>query len=144
MGYRYSTEGYYTLNEWASRQDNDSDFWTIGNRRSRLEGTWTQNFGKAMGNMYLTVSRQQYWRTDEVERLIQLGYSNYWHDISWNISWNYTDSVTTKQNTAYEHTSNDDTGSEQIFMFSVSIPLYGWLSNNYVTYGITQNNHGKG
>lgn len=144
VGYRYSTEGYYTLNEWASRQDNDSNFWTTGNRRSRLEGTWTQNFGNAMGNMYLTVSRQQYWRTDEVERLIQLGYSNYWHDISWNVSWNYTDSVTTEQNASYGHASNDDNGSEQIFMFSVSIPLYGWLSNNYVTYGITQNNHGKG
>ncbi|WP_246746560.1 fimbria/pilus outer membrane usher protein, partial [Salmonella enterica] len=33
VGYRYSTEGYYTLGEWASRQDNSSDFWETGNRR---------------------------------------------------------------------------------------------------------------
>ncbi len=39
VGYRYSTEGYYTLGEWASRQDNSSDFWETGNRRSRVEGT---------------------------------------------------------------------------------------------------------
>ncbi|WP_370629144.1 hypothetical protein, partial [Enterobacter sp. BIDMC 29] len=37
------------------------DFWVTGNRRSRLEGTWTQTFGEGMGNLYLTLSRQQYW-----------------------------------------------------------------------------------
>jgi outer membrane usher protein len=44
-----------------------------------------------MGNIYLTLSRQQYWKTNEVERLVQLGYSNSWRSISWNVSWNYTD-----------------------------------------------------
>ena len=144
VGYRYSTQGYYTLNEWASRQNSESDFWTIGNRRSRLEGSWTQNFGKDSGNIYLTLSRQEYWQSDQVERLVQLGYSNYWHDISWNISWNYTHSVSHEQYSEYGHSSDDDNSSEQVFMFSISVPLSGWLSNNYVSYGITQNNHGKG
>ncbi|WP_196208222.1 fimbria/pilus outer membrane usher protein [Citrobacter sp. Res13-Sevr-PEB04-36] len=144
VGYRYSTQGYYTLNEWASRQNSESDFWTIGNRRSRLEGSWTQNFGKDLGNIYLTLSRQEYWQSDQVERLVQLGYSNYWHDISWNISWNYTHSISRGQDSEYGYASDDDNGSEQIFMFSISVPLSGWLSNNYVSYGITQNNHGKG
>ncbi|MGU0016590.1 fimbria/pilus outer membrane usher protein [Escherichia coli] len=26
VGYRYSTEGYYTLNEWASRRNSPEDF----------------------------------------------------------------------------------------------------------------------
>ncbi|MCU3988821.1 fimbria/pilus outer membrane usher protein [Enterobacter mori] len=143
VGYRYSTQGYYTLNEWASREGNQSDFWTTGNRRSRLEGTWTQNFGEGMGNIYLTLSRQQYWKTDDVERLVQLGYSNYWHAISWNISWNYTDSATTDSGEK-DNDSNDNNDGEQVFMLSVSIPLSGWLSDSYIDYGITQNNHGKG
>ena len=143
VGYRYSTEGYYTLNEWASRQNNESDFWTTGNRRSRLEGTWTQTFGDGMGNIYLTLSRQQYWKTDEVERLVQLGYSNSWRSISWNVSWNYTDSLTSAQNSTDTDIS-DSQGSEQIFMLSLSIPLSGWLHDSYVNYGYTQNNHGKG
>jgi outer membrane usher protein len=143
VGYRYSTEGYYTLNEWASRQNNESDFWTTGNRRSRLEGTWTQTFGDGMGNIYLTLSRQQYWKTNEVERLVQLGYSNSWRSISWNVSWNYTDSLTSAQNSTDTDIS-DSQGSEQIFMLSLSIPLSGWLHDSYVNYGYTQNNHGKG
>ncbi|MCV5664111.1 fimbria/pilus outer membrane usher protein, partial [Escherichia coli] len=80
-------------NEWVSRQDNDSDFWVTGNRRSRFEGTWTQSFTPGWGNIYLTFSRQEYWQTDEVERLLQFGYNNNWRNISWNVSWNYTDSI---------------------------------------------------
>ena len=96
-----------------------------------------------MGNIYLTLSRQQYWRTDEVERLVQLGYSNSWRAISWNVSWNYTDSLTSAQNSTDTDVS-DSQGSEQIFMLSLSIPLSGWLHDSYVNYGYTQNNHGKG
>lgn len=143
VGYRYSTQDYYTLNEWASRQNNVSDFWMTGNRRSRLEGTWTQNFGDDMGNIYLTLSRQQYWKTDEVERLVQLGYSNSWRNISWNLSWNYTDSITSAQNNADADTSHSQQ-SEQIFMLTLSVPLSGWLHDSYASYGFTQNNHGKG
>lgn len=142
VGYRYSTEGYYTLNEWASRQNNQSDFWVTGNRRSRLEGTWTQTFGEGMGNLYLTLSRQQYWKTDAVERLVQFGYSNSWRSISWNLSWNYSDSATTSS--GRQDADSTSSESEQIFMFSVSVPLSGWLSNSYVSYSATQNNHGKG
>lgn len=140
VGYRYSTEGYYALNEWASRQDNGADFWTTGNRRSRLEGTWTQSFGADYGNIYLTLSQQQYWHTDEVERLVQLGYSNSWRQISWNISWNYTDSVSRAYGNGGRDDDND-TGHEHIVMFSLSVPLSGWLDNSYLSYSMTQNNH---
>lgn len=144
VGYRYSTQGYYSMNEWAQRQDDASDFWISGNRRSRLEGTWTQSFGNGWGNLYLTVSRQQYWKTDEVERLVQLGYSNYWHRISWNISWNYTDSIN-RSSGYYGHNNHNDNNydGEQIFMLSVSIPLSGWMENSYVNYSLTQNNHNE-
>ena len=143
VGYRYSTEGYYTLDEWASRQDNSSDFWVTGNRRSRVEGTWTQSFGRGWGNIYLTVSRQEYWQTDEVERLVQLGYSNNWRQISWNVSWNYTDSINRYYGNDHydDDDNNDDNNHEQVFMLSVSIPLSGWMENSYVNYSMTQNNH---
>lgn len=146
VGYRYSTEGFYTLNEWASRQDNDSDFWITGNRRSRLEGTWTQSFAPGWGNIYLTVSRQEYWQTDEAERLLQFGYNNNWRHISWNVSWNYTDSI--KRSSGNNHSNNhdddsDDYGKEQIFMFSMSIPLSGWMEDSYANYSLTQNNHNE-
>ncbi|ECB1584490.1 fimbrial biogenesis outer membrane usher protein [Salmonella enterica subsp. enterica serovar Stanleyville] len=140
VGYRYSTEGYYTLGEWASRQDNSSDFWETGNRRSRVEGTWTQSFGPGFGNIYLTLSRQQYWQTDEVERLVQFGYSNSWRRISWNASWNYTDSAN-RSSGSNNKNDNDDSDHEQIFMLTVSIPLSGAMESSYVNYSMTQNNH---
>ncbi|BBQ86288.1 TPA: fimbrial biogenesis outer membrane usher protein [Kluyvera ascorbata] len=138
VGYRYSTEGYYTLNEWASRQNKDEDFWMTGNRRSRIEGTWSQSFARGYGNIYLTVSRQQYWKTDDVERLVQFGYANTWRRISWNVSWNYTDSANSYTGSeSYDNENNH----EHIFMLSVSVPLSGWLENSYVNYSLTQNNH---
>lgn len=140
VGYRYSTQGYYSLNEWASRQDEGSDFWLTGNRRSRLEGTWSQYFGRDLGNIYLTLSRQEYWQTNEVERLVQLGYSNNWRDISWNVSWNYNDSITRGYGNDSNHSEN---GHEQIFMLSFSVPLSGWMQNSYVNYAMTQNNHNE-
>lgn len=142
VGYRYSTEGYYTLNEWASRQADDQNFWITGNQRSRLEGTWTQYFGRDWGNIYLTLSRQEYWKTDAVDRLIQLGYSNRWRQISWSLSWNYLDSTTRYSNDAQSGDDNNE-GNEQIFMLSVSIPLSGAMENSYASYSLTQNNHNE-
>lgn len=92
VGYRYSTEGYYTLNEWASRRNSPEDFWETGNRRSRVEEP-TQSLGRDYGNLYLTLSRQQYWHTDDVERLMQFGYSSSWKRLSWNVSWSYSNTA---------------------------------------------------
>ncbi|MCV5333245.1 fimbria/pilus outer membrane usher protein, partial [Escherichia coli] len=83
---------------------------------------------------------QEYWQTDEVERLLQFGYNNNWRNISWNVSWNYTDSI--KRSSSNHHDDNNDNfGKEQIFMFSMSIPLSGWMEDSYVNYSLTQNNH---
>ncbi|MBC0547502.1 fimbrial biogenesis outer membrane usher protein [Escherichia coli] len=137
VGYRYSTEGYYTLNEWASRRNNPEDFWETGNRRSRVEGTLTQSLGRDYGNLYLTLSRQQYWHTDDVERLMQFGYSSSWKRLSWNVSWSYSN--TARQGTGNNHAS--DNTSEQIYMLSLSVPLSGWWGNSYATYSVSQNDN---
>lgn len=137
VGYRYSTEGYYTLDEWSSRYNNQDDFWQTGNRRSRVEGTLTQSFVQGYGNVYLTLSRQEYWHTNNIERLIQFGYSNSWNSISWNISWSYSDMSSSR----YESNNTKDNGNEQIYMLSLSVPLSGWLNNSFATYSVTQNDH---
>ncbi len=113
-----------------------------------ISGTWETGVvarkvpdpivGARSGNFYLTLSRQQYWHTDEVERLLQLGYSNNWRQISWNLTWNYTDSINRYSSGSH---SDDYTDSEHIFMFTVSLPLSGWLEGSYVNYSMTQNNH---
>lgn len=133
VGYRYSTEGFYTLDEWASRQDDSELFWQTGNRRSRLEGTWTQPFAEGFGNIYLMLSRQQYWQTDNVERLIQFGYSNNWNQMLWNLSWNYSDMA---NRVATGQEGNDN---EHVFMLSLSVPLSRFLPQSYLNYSYTHN-----
>lgn len=134
VGYRYSTEGFYTLDEWASRRDDSETFWQTGNRRSRLEGTLTQPFAEGYGNIYLTLSREQFWQTDNIERLVQVGYSNSWHQIMWNVSWNYTDAA----NDSVEDQDNDN---EHVFMLSLSLPLSDWLPNSYANYNFANSSH---
>ena len=136
VGYRYSTEGFYTLDEWASRNGDSDSFWQTGNRRSRLEGTWTQPFTEGYGNIYLTLSREQYWQTDDVERLIQVGYSNSWRQIMWNLSWNYTD---TAGSSVGEWQHEDE--SEHVIMLSVSLPLSDWLPHSYANYSYAHSGH---
>lgn len=137
VGYRYSTEGFYTLGEWASRTGDSENFWHTGNRRSRVEGTWTQPFSEGYGNVYLTLSREQFWRTDDVQRLIQIGYSNSWKQVVWNLSWNYTDTVSDSMG---EWQQEDE--SEHLVMLSLSLPLSAWLPNSYVNYNYAHSNHG--
>lgn len=141
VGYRYSTQGYYSLNEWASRQNDSENFWNTGNRRSRLEGTWTQAFPNGYGSLYLTLSRQEYWKTNAVDRMVQFGYSNRWRTVSWNLSWNYIDSVGTyyANNNGYANENNND--HEQTVMLTLSFPLSGSMTNSYVDYSMMQNNH---
>ncbi|MGL4127192.1 fimbria/pilus outer membrane usher protein, partial [Escherichia coli] len=118
-------------------RNNPEDFWETGNRRSRVEGTLTQSLGRDYGNLYLTLSRQQYWHTDDVERLMQFGYSSSWKRLSWNVSWSYS-------NTARQGTGNNnasDNTSEQIYMLSLSVPLSGWWGNSYATYSVSQNDN---
>lgn len=107
------------------------------NRRSRVEGTLTQSLGRDYGNLYLTLSRQQYWHTDDVERLMQFGYSSSWKRLSWNVSWSYSN--TARQGTGNNHAS--DNTSEQIYMLSLSVPLSGWWGNSYATYSVSQNDN---
>lgn len=71
---------------------------------------------------------------------MQFGYSNSWRRISWNASWNYTDSAN-RSSGSNNKNDNDDSDHEQIFMLTVSIPLSGAKESSYVNYSMTQNNH---
>ncbi|ENZ7484586.1 fimbrial biogenesis usher protein [Klebsiella aerogenes] len=159
LGYRYSTEGFYTLDETTYKmmegynyQDDNgeqtyiptySDYYNLYyTKRGKIQLNLSQSIGRG-GSVFVTASKQSYWHTDETSTLLQAGYNANWHDISYGINYNY--SKAPQQDEA-----------DQIFSFNVSIPFSKWLtpggqntatgySNNsaYATYSNSTDIHGN-
>ncbi|HKS11416.1 MAG TPA: fimbria/pilus outer membrane usher protein [Pseudomonas sp.] len=71
-GYRYSTEGYRDFDEAVQQRNASSRY--PGNRRSRLEISAYQNIGQS-SSLSLTLSQEDYWRSDYQRRQYQLQYT---------------------------------------------------------------------
>lgn len=161
-GYRYSTSGFYTLDETAdtmmsggtipsqettsnpqnidaehtSYQDYYNLYYT---RRGKVQLNISQPLN-SWGSLYLTASQQSYWHTDKTDKLLQLGYNTTIKNVSLDISFN---------------DSKNAAGGErdQVLALNISIPLASLLpksteddiSHNtlYATYGASTDNHGN-
>ncbi|MGE8323541.1 MAG: fimbria/pilus outer membrane usher protein, partial [Pseudomonas sp.] len=104
-GYRYSTEGYRDFDE-AVRERNQSTYY-LGNRRSRLEASVYQNFGKS--SLSLTLSQEDYWSSADQRRQYQVQYNTRWGDLSINL---FASQALT-----------DSAGDNRLFGLSLSLPL---------------------
>lgn len=163
LGYRYSTQGYYTLSDTTytrmsghhvdtldeSGNDNEDDpaNWTdyydlYYNKRGKIQVNISQQVG-SVGSVYVTGSQQSYWNTSETDSLFQVGYSGNLHDVSYNLSFSY-------------NKAQGQPDSDQQFALSISLPLGKWLSsggdnsdvnsqanNAYATYNNSTDSHGK-
>lgn len=156
LGYRYSTKGFYTLEDTTYRhmdgysvdtQDGEehvepelSDYYNLYyNKRGKAQVNISQQLGD-QGAAFVTASRQSYWNTDETESLLQVGYNGNLKGISYSLSYNYSKSPGLDE-------------ADQIFAFSMSIPLSQWLSssgdstqpshNAYATYSTSTDTHGN-
>lgn len=110
LGYRYSTEGFYTLdettyknmsgytgdNEWKDEDHDgkqDKPVWTdyydlYYTKKGKAQLNISQQVGK-IGSIFVTGSEQTYWHTDEKDRMLQVGYNGSWNGISYSLTWNY-------------------------------------------------------
>lgn len=161
LGYRYSTQGFYTLSDTANpvmvgrhipeqidaTEKEIPDY--IGrydlhyNRKGKVQFNVSQPLGGA-GSLYLSGSYETYWQTRATERLLQIGYNNVFRDISYSLSYNHNKNLW-----------SDST--DRIISLTISVPLAKWLpgsrrSNNplssvgnsaYANYGSSLDNHGK-
>ena len=111
--YRYSTEGYRTFSEHVEELNSEGQKRT-GNSKTRTDLTVNQSLGRnqQFGSIYLNASDQRYWGRGGSQSLAA-GYSNYWGDVSYNLSATYTKDV------ANYGPANNDT----LFNLSVSFPL---------------------
>jgi outer membrane usher protein len=156
LGYRYSTSGFYTLDETAykhmdgyttepeSGKDGGKPDWSdyynlYYTKRGKAQVNISQQLGE-YGSLYLSGSQQTYWHTDEKTTLLQLGYSGTAAGISYSLSYNY-------------NKSQGQLEGDQIYAFNISLPLSQWMhpngdvmqqnNNAYATYSASTDKHGN-
>lgn len=161
LGYRYSTEGFYTLDEttynrmdgYSSSDDadntdeDDTPDWTeyynlYYSKRGKIQVNISQQVS-SYGSIFVTGSQQSYWNTSDTDTLLQVGYSGNWDDVSFNLTFSYNQ-------------AQGEPEADKQFALGISLPLGKWLSaggnnsdayssanNAYATYNNNTDSHGK-
>ncbi|CAH3969058.1 putative outer membrane usher protein ElfC [Klebsiella oxytoca] len=153
LGYRYSTSGFYTLDETAWKRmsgyngptdENEdqrswSDYYNLYyTKRGKIQLNISQQLGR-FGSLYVTGSQQSYWHTDEKNTLLQVGYSDTLAGVSWSLSYN-------------QSRAPGEDKSDQLIALNLSLPLSQWLHhsddvthkhhNIYATFSTSTDRHG--
>lgn len=157
LGYRYSTSGFYTLDDTAYKHmagytidtedgsnDKDLDWQDYYNlyytKRGKVQLNISQQIGE-QGSVFVTGSQQSYWHTDETDTLLQVGYSGTaMKGISYNLTYNY-------------NKAPGEPEADQMFSISFSLPIGQWMHpggdvtqqnhNIYATYNASTDKHGN-
>lgn len=106
LGYRYSTRGFYTLNDVAygqmdanyvqgETQDGNMAWLPIISngydlkhvKKGRLQANISHSMGK-YGSLYLSGNQQTYWDTNKADEWLQMGYNATWKGISYSLAVN--------------------------------------------------------
>ncbi|MCU4313820.1 fimbria/pilus outer membrane usher protein [Acinetobacter bereziniae] len=158
LGYRYSTRGFYTLNDVfygqmsdsygeGETQDGNSANVGIANngydlnhpKKGRLQANISHSMGR-YGSLYFAANQQSYWGKSEKDEWFQAGYNGMWNGISYSLSMNRNmHSQASEANTVY--TANiafplDRLRSKANLRNDV-------LGNTYATMSTTQNSEGN-
>ncbi|OON40603.1 fimbrial protein [Izhakiella australiensis] len=155
LGYRYSTQGFYTLDEVAYKRIQGyelSDEQSSRNKqpviinyhnlryskKAQIQANISQGLGD-YGSVYLSGNRQTYWHADGSTIWYQLGYANVWKGISYALSWSW-------------NKSTDMAGSDRIVALNVSLPMsllsarhfsrQSLLNRSYATFNGSQDARG--
>lgn len=149
-GYRYSTEGFHTLDETALREmtgwtaDKDDVVDAAGrkvkrdqvnyynlysNRRERLQANISQRIGD-LGALTITGSRQTYWDDTATTSTLQAGFSSSLGGASYSVSYGYTRYSWQPQ-------------ADRTIWFSLSVPLDRLFNHNvWATYSSSRDGDG--
>ncbi|MBV8042160.1 fimbria/pilus outer membrane usher protein [Pluralibacter sp.] len=145
-GYRYSTSGYYTLQDTLDTWRSDNNQNTIDRRRNRAEILLNQNLWKDAGSISLNAVSEDYWNSARQMRSIGVGYSNSWSGITYNLNYSYNRN-TTDNSSANNSDNSGNSGkvyaSDQVFSFNINIPLDRWLSHSWASYNLNTSKQGN-
>lgn len=133
LGYRYSTKGFYTLDDtaWKSMEgyqygenltkDGVPDVQSYHNlawsKKGRIQLNISQSLGE-WGSVYLSGSEQSYWDTSETNTWYQLGYAGGMQGISYAFTW------------AWSRAAGIES-TDRIASFNVSVPFSIFMGRGY-------------
>ncbi|SRR5471030_1399840 len=145
-GYRYSTAGYYSLQEVLDTYRNDQDSSQNERRRNRAELTMNQSLWESAGSVSISLVSEDYWNSDRNMKSIGVGYNNSWNGISYGLNYSYNENSTA--NTSDINGNSQSKGGrvydrDQVLAFNISVPLSRWLSNTYATHNMSTSKNGN-
>ena len=140
-GYRYSTAGFYSLQEVMDTYRSSISNLQFERQKNRTELTVNQNLWEGAGSLSISFINQDYWNTDRNMRSVTFGYNNSWDGISYSMSYSYNENSTAQNDGQANAGRIYD--RDQIFAFNVSIPLSRWMSNTYASYNMSSSKKGN-
>ncbi len=121
-GYRYSTQGYYSLSEVFDTFRDTTYSPEIERRRNRGEITLSQNLGDTYGSISMGYVNEDYWNSDRKTQSATLGYNNSWQGISYGLNYTYN-----KNTSSYSQSA----GAKNTVMKTIYL-LFGQYSVQFV------------
>ena len=122
-GYRYSSEGYRTLQNHIDDQGQLSSAYPTSYAATRMRTSFNisvyQSLGERYGSVYVSANDQTYWNAEGNRRTLQTGYGNTYGRISYNLSVSHTSDMSTSSYNSMAYRTGSDTRA----MLTVSAPL---------------------
>ncbi len=132
-GYRYSTSGYYGMQEVMDSYGDNSAL--QDRRRNRAELTMSQNIGQNLGSLMLSAVREDYWNSGKTMESYSAGYNNAWNSVTYGITYTYSKNGS---NDSYGHRTSYD--KDQQIALNISVPMEKFLPRTWANYSM---NHSK-
>uniref|UniRef100_UPI00114410CF fimbria/pilus outer membrane usher protein n=1 Tax=Enterobacter hormaechei TaxID=158836 RepID=UPI00114410CF len=132
-GYRYSTDGYRTLNEVLDTYSDSSSLGFNEHRRNRAELSVSQQLWEGAGSLSLSALREDYWGSDRSMNSVGVGYSNNWQKVSYNMNYRYNTNT---------YNTGSSKNNESIFSLNVGIPLGGFIKDTWANNSLTHDKRG--
>jgi len=133
--YRYSTSGFYTLQEALDSYAGGNNY-SSDHKKSRAELTLSQNLWKEGGALSLNLVKEEYWNNNRSTESAGVGYNNSWKGIAYGINYTYNRNGLDSRNKRTYYT-------DQIVAVNVSVSLDQWLPGSHATYNLNSSENGN-
>ncbi|EHN8865349.1 fimbrial biogenesis outer membrane usher protein [Enterobacter hormaechei] len=135
-GYRYNSEGFYTLDDTMESYTRSDDWSAPQQRRARTEATVDQTLPEGWGSVTLSMVKETYWSQSQNMTSLSVSYNNSWHGVSYSLSYSMN------KNTQDSDEDGNEVTNDNQFSLSVSVPLDRWMHNTWATYNLNNTKDG--
>ncbi len=132
-GYRYAETGFHNLDSYLSAKEHGAlgTPFNHGKKKHQLQLSMSQNMGEDYGSFYLSGSVHDYWHQSGRNKELQLGYSNHFKRLNYNVSFQKIDNAQSGR-------------SENRLMLTMSLPFEVVTRPQYVHVSHNRSSHADG